>query len=91
VLLTHPAVAEVAVVGVPDPKWGEIAVAFFRATPGPLPTREELVAHCRREMAAPKTPAHFVVVENFPQTGSGKIQKFVLREKFETGAFPHRL
>jgi fatty-acyl-CoA synthase len=91
VLLTHPAIAEVAVVGVPDPKWGEIAVAFFRATPGPLPTREELVAHCRREMAAPKTPAHFIVVESFPQTGSGKIQKFVLREKFEAGAFPHRL
>jgi fatty-acyl-CoA synthase len=91
VLLMHPAVAEVAVVGVPDPKWGEIAVAFFRTTPGPLPTREELVAHCRREMAAPKTPAHFIVVENFPQTGSGKIQKFVLREKFEAGAFPHRL
>jgi fatty-acyl-CoA synthase len=91
VLLTHPAVAEVSVVGVPDAKWGEIAVAFFRAAPGPLPSREDLVAHCRREMAAPKTPAHFVVVESFPQTGSGKIQKFVLREKFEAGAFPHRL
>ncbi len=91
VLLAHPAVAEVAVVGVADTKWGEIVVAFMRVAPGPLPTREELVAHCRREMAAPKTPAHFVVVDSFPQTGSGKIQKFVLREKFEAGSFLHRL
>lgn len=91
VLLEHPAVAEVAVVGVPDEKWGEIVIAFFRAAPGPHPSREELVAHCRREMAAPKTPAHFIVVDGFPQTASGKIQKFVLRERYVAGAFPQRL
>jgi acyl-CoA synthetase (AMP-forming)/AMP-acid ligase II len=66
-------------------------VCFFRAAPGAVPSREDLVAHCRRDLAAPKTPAHFIVVQGFPQTASGKIQKFILREKFQAGEFPNRL
>ncbi|HXC56536.1 MAG TPA: AMP-binding protein [Rhizomicrobium sp.] len=90
-MLEHPAIAEIAVVGVPDDTWGEIAVCFFRAVPGALPSRAELVAHCRRDLAAQKTPAHWIPVDAFPLTGSGKIQKFVLREKFIAGEFPDRL
>jgi fatty-acyl-CoA synthase len=44
--------------------------------------RPALVAHCRAHLAAPKTPAHWVEVQGWPLTGSGKIQKFVLRESF---------
>jgi len=90
VLLEHPGVAEVSVVGVPDPHWGEIAVCFLRAA-GTMPTREELIVHLRKQLAAQKTPAHWIALESFPLTGSGKIQKFVLRDRFIAGEFPDRL
>jgi len=90
-LLEHPALSEVAVVGVPDEKWGELPICFFRAEPGQSPSRAELVAHCRRELAAPKTPAQWIRVDAFPLTGSGKIQKFVLRDRYMAGEYPDRL
>jgi fatty-acyl-CoA synthase len=83
VLFAHPGVAEVAVVGVPDPAWGEVVAAFIRPAPGqPEPTPDGLRAHCREKLAPYKTPAHWVVVDAFPLTPSGKIQKFKLRESF---------
>jgi fatty-acyl-CoA synthase len=91
VLITHPGVAEVAVVGVPDPFWGEVSVAFVRARPGVELSAADLVRHVRAELAAPKTPAHWIVLEAFPLTGSGKIQKFVLRDRYLAGEYPNRL
>jgi fatty-acyl-CoA synthase len=82
VLFAHPAVSDVAVVGVPDAYWGEAVAAFVRPMPGQTPTEEELFAYCRRHLAGYKTPRHWRFVEQFPQTPSGKIQKFVLREMF---------
>jgi len=82
VLFSHPDVAEVAVVGIPDAKWGEVIGAFVRPVPGHTLSKEELVAYCRQYLASFKTPQHWMFVEEFPLTPSGKIQKFVLRERF---------
>ena len=87
VLVTHPDIAEVAVVGVPDARWGEIAICFFRPREACQPAKAELVGHVRRELAAPKTPAEWIALQSFPLTGSGKIQKFVLRERYIAGEY----
>ena len=81
-LFTHPAIADAAVVGVPDPKWGEIPVAFVRLAGETRPCEDDLVAFCRARLAPYKTPRHWCFVDRFPQTPSGKIKKFALRDQF---------
>ncbi len=87
VLLEHPDVAEVAVIGAPDERWGEIVICFLRLAPGAELDQTSLRAHCRTHLAPQKTPARWITVESWPLTGSGKIQKFVLRDRFVAGAF----
>ena len=82
-LFAHPAVAEAVVIGVPDETWGEVVAAYVRPVPDqPAPSTEELRAYCREHLAPYKTPQHWVFVEAFPMTPSGKIQKYKLREDF---------
>jgi len=85
VLFRHPTVGEVAVVGLPDAKWGEQVAAFLRPAPGQRIDKNELVEYMREHLAAHKTPRHWFVVDAFPLTGSGKIQKFKLRERWANG------
>jgi len=87
ILLEHPLVAEVAVVGIPDPKWGEIIACFVRPEPGKDVDHLELRRHCREHLAPQKTPATWCLVKDFPLTGSGKIQKFVLRDRYVAGEY----
>ena len=87
VLHEHPEVADVAVVGVPDPKMGEELAAFIRCAGAKPPSPEDLRAHVRANLAAQKTPRYWIFVNEFPLTGSGKVQKFVLRERWENGEF----
>lgn len=77
-LFRHPAIAEVAVFGVPDARYGEEVCAWVRLR-GPL-TAEELIAHCRERIAPFKVPRHVRFVDAFPMTVTGKVQKFVMRE-----------
>ena len=74
----------------PDPLWGEIVIAFLRPRTGAQLRVADLVQHVRRELAAPKTPAHWIVLDAFPLTGSGKIQKFVLRDRYLASEFSDR-
>ena len=84
-LFGHDAVAEVAVVGLPDDKWGETVGAFIRPAPGHAVDKNELFAFMREHLAPHKTPKQWFTVDEFPLTGSGKIQKFRLREQWEAG------
>ncbi len=84
-MLEHDKIAEVAVVGIPDEKWGEQIACFMRAKSAGRPDAAELKAFIRARLAPQKTPAYWVWVEEWPLTGSGKIQKFKLREQFERG------
>jgi len=85
VLFAHPNVAEVAVVGIPDDKWGEQVAAFVRPTEDSTITPAELSAYIREQLAGYKVPRSWVFVDTFPLTGSGKVQKFVLRDQYLKG------
>jgi fatty-acyl-CoA synthase len=79
VLLRHPAVQEVAVVGMPDAQWGESPHAFVVLRPGAAATEEELRQFVHDRMAHFKTPRAVHFVGELPKTATGKIQKYVLR------------
>ena len=78
-LREHPAISDVAIVGIPDSRWGEIIAAFIRFNGEPV-SAEELKIFCRTQISPQKTPTLWRKVDEFPMTGSAKIQKFKLRE-----------
>lgn len=87
-LLEHPAIAEVAVVGIPDEKWGEIVACFMRKAENiSTPDEGDLRGFIRERLSPQKTPAIWVWVSEYPMTGSGKIQKFALRDAYVAGEF----
>jgi fatty-acyl-CoA synthase len=80
-ILRHAAVLEVAVVGVPSERWGERPKAFVVCRDGSSPSGDELRAHVRSLLAGYKCPDVFELVDELPKTSTGKIQKYVLRER----------
>jgi len=79
-----PAVHDVAVVGVPDPMFGEAVAAFIELMPGATLTAEQIVAHCKERIASYKKPKHVRFLPSLPRNSSGKVLKYALRESFHT-------
>jgi len=84
-LMSHPCVLEAAVVGVPDDKWGERPKAFVVLRAGTGATQQELIAHVRTKIAGYKAPREVDITIELPKTATGKIQKFILRDKQRAG------
>ncbi|MCJ8502033.1 long-chain-fatty-acid--CoA ligase [Desulfatitalea alkaliphila] len=80
VIFRHPDVMEVAVIPVPDPKWGEVPKAFVLPKPGRQPDAQEIIAFCKQHLARFKAPK-YVAFGELPKTATGKIQKYKLREQ----------
>ncbi len=80
VITEHPFVAEVAVFGMPDPRWGEAVVAVVRSTDGVASDADALETFAREHHAPYKVPKRWVFADELPRTASGKVQKFALRD-----------
>lgn len=80
-LITHPKVMDVAVFGVPDEKFGELVGAWIRLHENENADAEEIKSFCKNKIAHYKVPAHIRFVDEFPMTVSGKVQKFLIRER----------
>lgn len=75
VLYKHPSVAEAAVIGLPDPKWGEVGKAVIALKPGYSATAESLIEHCRAHLARYKVPKLVEFLQSRPKSAAGKILK----------------
>jgi len=80
-LYTHPKISDVQVIGVPDPKYGEEIMAWVKVKPGAQMTEEELKEFCKGKIAHHKIPHYLKIVDSFPMTVTGKIQKFLMRQE----------
>jgi len=84
-LMKHPAVAQVAVIGTPDTRWGEKVTALVVLAAGAAASEADLQEHCRLYLARYKTPKSIIFETSLPMTASGKVQKSALRNRFRAG------
>ncbi|MCX5130073.1 long-chain fatty acid--CoA ligase [Streptomyces sp. NBC_00347] len=88
-LLTHPAVAECAVIGVPDPVWGEVGRAVVILEPGARADEQGILGHLHGRLAKYKIPKSVIVTDTLPRTASGKIIKPTVRDTYADGPADH--
>jgi fatty-acyl-CoA synthase len=89
VLAAHPAILEAAVCGVPDERWGEVGWAWIQLRPGhALPDPQGLADWCRARLAPYKVPRRFLVVDDFPRTAAGKVQKHLIQKPSASSVAP---
>ena len=84
-IVSHPAVLEAAVIGMPDEQWGERPKAFVVLKPGSDASEQELIDHCRERIARYKSPKAVELIDELPKTSTGKVQKYELREREWSG------
>jgi fatty-acyl-CoA synthase len=82
VLAAHPAIAEVALIGLPDPTWGEVGRALVVIRPGHTIEQEDLLSYGRERLARYKLPKSMVVVDSLPRTAAGKIDRLLLQQRY---------
>jgi fatty-acyl-CoA synthase len=82
VLVSHPAILEAVVIGVPDSRWGEVGAAFLIARPGENIDPAALPGWCRKHLAPYKIPKSFSIAEDLPRTAAGKVRKNILKDDF---------
>jgi acyl-CoA synthetase (AMP-forming)/AMP-acid ligase II len=82
ILYSHPGILEAAVIGLPDPVWGEKVTAIVVAKEGREVEETDVIQFCKEKMAPFKAPKNVIFVESLPKTGSAKIYKYKLRKKF---------
>jgi fatty-acyl-CoA synthase len=80
-LFTHPDVLDVQVIGVPDDRYGEEILAYFKPRAGASVGEEELRSYCQGRIAHYKVPRYVRPIDDFPMTVTGKVQKYALRER----------
>ncbi|MFV3074898.1 AMP-binding protein [Niveispirillum fermenti] len=80
-ILELPAIAEAAVIGMPDPRWGEVGWAYIVPAAGQVVTEQQIMAHLDGRIARYKRPQRVVITDGLPRTGSGKVQKHLLRQQ----------
>jgi fatty-acyl-CoA synthase len=80
-LCTHPKIVTAVVVGVPDKRYQEVGLAYVQLKLGEQATEDEMIEYCKQRLAVFKVPKHVRFVESFPTTGTGKVQKFMLRQQ----------
>jgi acyl-CoA synthetase (AMP-forming)/AMP-acid ligase II len=83
VLYSHPAILEVAVIGLPDPIWGERVAAVMVLKKGKSATESEIITFCKNKLAHFKAPKQVIFTRSLPKTGSAKIYKYKLREMYK--------
>ncbi len=81
-VFSHPAVAEVAVIGIPDDKWGELVTALVVKAPGASVTEDEIISFTKTKLAGYKCPKRVEFRDLLPRTATGKLQKFLLRKDY---------